>query len=316
MSAALARYLVSLLPGKDAIIKGGALLPPSLRSVMTVKFLSAVAACVSRSVDLDTNLGIDRRLHLRISSSKPSLVFGKPQLFLGERSSLDLALMLFQKCECFLDVGANVGMYVFYLRSHDMSSRPIYFFEPDPTLFARLQQNVDRNGFENVKGIEIAMAEKAGKATFFQNKTDDSSGTLVKDDASQHVFEATEVGLISFADFVTRYGLEHICAKVDVEGAEELFLEGAKSHLGRLDYLIIEILGPAAGRGLPLRLMQEGNYQAYYINDYDLEHSPEGKFAYVAPFYNWLFCRESPAGLHELLQGTRFCVIAGAGSRG
>jgi FkbM family methyltransferase len=282
---------------------------------MTVRFLSAVATRAGRPVDLDTNLGVDRRLRLRIASSKPSLVFGKPQLFLGERSSLDLALTLVRKSMCFLDVGAHVGLYVFYLRSRDISSRPIYFFEPDPMLFARLQENVARNGFDHVKGFQVAMAENTGKTTFFRNKTDDSSGTLVKQGWSQHVLEPIEVDRISFGDFVTRHGLEHVCAKVDVEGAEELFLEGAKSDLDRLDYLVIEILGPAVGRGLPLRIMQEGNYQAYYINDYDLEHSPAGKYTYAAPFYNWLFCRESPAKLRKLLQRTRFRVIACAASQ-
>src|SRR5690349_10316480 len=101
MNAALARYLVSLLPGKNAIMRSGASLPPSLRSAMTVKFLSAVTAQAGRPVDLDTNLGINRRLHVRISSSKPSLMFGKPQLFLGERSSLDLAGALVGNSNCF-----------------------------------------------------------------------------------------------------------------------------------------------------------------------------------------------------------------------
>ena len=212
MNAALARYLVSLLPGKNAIMRGGASLLPSLRSAMTVKFLSAVAARVGPPVDLDTNLGIDQKLRLRISSSKPSLMFGKPQLFLGERSSLDLALALVRKSKCFLDVGANVGLYVFYLRSWDIGSRPIYFFEPDPMLFARLEENVAGNGFDNVKGFQVAIAEKTGKATFFRNKTDDSSGTLVKEDGSQHAFEATEVDLISFGDFVNSARIRtHMC---------------------------------------------------------------------------------------------------------
>jgi FkbM family methyltransferase len=306
---ALARYLVSILPNKNAIMRAGASLPPSLRSMITMKFLSAVAARAGPAVDLDTNLGIDRRLRFRISTAKPSLMFGKPRLFLGERSSLDLALALVRKSKCFLDVGANIGLYVFYLRFRDIDPKPIYFFEPDPTLFAQLQENVTRNRLEKVQGFQVAMAENSGKSTFFRDKTEDSMGTLVQPESSQHVLEAIEADRISFGDFVTRSAVDHVCAKVDVEGAEELFLEGAKSQLDRLDYLILEILAPALGRGLPLRLEQEGNYQAYYINDYDLEYSQAGKFRYVAPFYNWLFCRESPAALRKLLQGTRFCVV-------
>src|SRR5947208_128368 len=166
----LARNVISLVPGKLAIAKSGACLPPSFRSALTVRFLTAIAAkCASLPADLDTNLGIHRRLLVKIPSSKSILLFGVPRLLMGERSSLDLALALLQHSSCFLDVGSNIGLYLFYLRCRDLNSRPIYFFEPDPTLFSNLESNIKRNGVQNVKGFQIAMAEKSGKGIFFRN---------------------------------------------------------------------------------------------------------------------------------------------------
>jgi hypothetical protein len=81
----------------------------------------------------------------------------------------------------------------------------------------------------------------------------------------------------------------------------KLFFDGAKSTLGKLDYLIIKIHGSAIKRGLPSRIIREGNFHAYYINDYKLEHSLFGECKYVAPFYKWLFCIESPTGLRAKL---------------
>jgi hypothetical protein len=159
---------------------------------------------------------------------------------------------------------------------------------------------------KNVKGFQVAMAGRVGRATFYRNRTDDSSGTLIKEDWSQHMLEAIEVDQTSFADFVREHRLEDICAKVDVEGAEESFFDGARAKLEKLNYLIIEILGPAIDRGFPSRIIQEGNFQAYYINDYNIEHSPSGEFAYVSPFFNWLFCREDPTSLRIKLLGTPF----------
>ena len=307
----LARQVISLLPGKVRIIERGATLPPSFRNVTTIRFLSAVAAqCASLPPDLDTNLGIDKRLRVRIPSSKPSLLFGRPRLFVGERSSLELARALFQLCDCFLDVGSNVGLYIFYLRHRNLSSKPIYFFEPDPTLFSQLEQNISRNRIHNVKGFQVAMADRVGRAIFYRNKTDDNSGSLVREDWSSHVLEAIDVNQTSFGAFVSENQLKNICAKVDIEGAEELFVDGAKPHLSDLNYLIIEILGPAIKRGFPQKMIREGNFQAYYINDYDLEHSASGEFTYVDPFYNWLFCKDSPTSLRNKLKGTRFQVMA------
>jgi FkbM family methyltransferase len=308
-----ARHLIAFLPWKGAILRRGASLPPVLRSAASVKFLSEIANATGVSVDLDSNLGIDRALRGRIASSKPDLAFGKPKLLIGERSSLDLTRALLQHCECFLDVGSNIGLYVFYLRFSKNScgrfgSKPIYFFEPDPTLFEQLEDNVSRNRLHNVGGFQVAIGNKKGKVIFFRNVTCDSMGTLVKNGQSQHPMEPIEVDQISFDEFAIERRLKNICAKVDVEGAEELFFDGARKCMADTTYLIIEILAPAIERSLPLRLMRDGKFHAYYINDYNLEHSQCGEFTYVHPFYNWLFCKESPSELRDRLKGSRFRV--------
>jgi hypothetical protein len=103
----LAQYVISLVPSKAAIISTGALLPPALRNGLILRLLSAVAArCNDLPPTLTTNLGIRRQLHVEISSSKLTLLFGKPSLFIGDRSSLDLALALFRHTSCFIDVGS------------------------------------------------------------------------------------------------------------------------------------------------------------------------------------------------------------------
>ncbi len=313
----IGRQIISWLPAKCAIAKGGATLSPSFRTSLTARFLSAVAArCACLPADLDTNLGIDQRLRVKISSSKSALLFGAPHLLVSERSSLDLAAALLKYADCFIDVGSNIGLYIFYLRCRDLSVKPIYYFEADPDLFSSLKANISRNGFKSVEGFPVAMAEKVGKSIFFQNMTDDSSGTLIKEDWSKHLLQRIEVDTTSFAAFVKERQLKNLLAKVDVEGAEQLFLDGAKSSLDKLNFLIIEILGPAVSRKFPARLIREGNFHAYYINDYRLEYSPSGNFTYVEPFYNWLFCRESPASLYDRLIGTRFQIIASSPQTG
>jgi FkbM family methyltransferase len=194
------------------------------------------------------------------------------------------------------------------LRRRALSEKQIYFFEPDPILFQRLQSNIARNGLNCIEGHNIAVADSVGKAVFFRNQTDDNSGSLIQEDWSKHTLEPIEVEKTSFHEFATTRNLARVCAKVDIEGAEELFFEGAKSSLGKLSYLIMEILGPAIHRGFPLRLISEGKLQAYYINDYELEHSVSGEYRYRAPFYNWLFCKDTPGDLRHKLADTPFRV--------
>jgi FkbM family methyltransferase len=305
----LAQYVISV-PSRAAIIKTGALLPPSLRNGLVLRLLSAFATrCNDLPASLNTNLGIRRNLRVKISSSELTLLFGKPTLFIGERSSLDLTLALFRHTSCFIDVGSNIGIYIFYLRCRDRSDKPIYFFESDPSLFEQLELNISTNRLKCVTGYQAALADSSGKTVLVQIRPDDSSGSLTNVDWSHPILEPIEVERVSFAHFVVAHGLEHVCAKVDVEGDEEAFFDGAKSTLGKLDYLIIKIHGPAIKRGLPSRITREGNFHAYYINDYKLEHSLFGEYKYVEPFYNWLFCIESPTGLRAKLTGTKFQVV-------
>jgi hypothetical protein len=79
--------------------------------------------------------------------------------------------------------------------------------------------------------------------------------------------------------------------------------------------LVMEVLGPAAKSGFVRRMISEHGFQAYYINDFDLEHSLDGSFVYSAPQYNWLFCRHAPTVLRRLLAGTRFRVMPSEGYR-
>ena len=305
----LAEYVTSLAPSKAAIIKTGALFPPALRNGLVLRLLSSVATrCNDLPAMLTTNLGIRPKLRVEISSSKLPLLFGKPSLFIGERASLDLALTLFRHSSCFIDVGSDNGLYVFYLRCRARSNKPIYFFESDPNLFEQLELNIRVNGLKYVTGYQTTLADSSGKMVLVKIRSGDSSGSLINSDWPQ-ILEPIAVEKTSFGDFVAAHSLEHVCARIDVGGAEEAFFDGAKSALGKLDYLIIGIPGSAIERRLPSRVIREGNFHAYYINDYKLEHSMFGESKHVEPFHNWLFCVENPVNLRAKLTRTKFRVV-------
>jgi hypothetical protein len=73
----------------------------------------------------------------------------------------------------------------------------------------------------------------------------------------------------------------------------------------------MEMLAPEIEAGLPARIIREGGLKAYYIRDFELIPSVDGEFEYVAPFWNWLFCRMSPSELVARLSATGFRVGKG-----
>jgi hypothetical protein len=70
----------------------------------------------------------------------------------------------------------------------------------------------------------------------------------------------------------------------------------------------MEMLAPEIKARLPARIISETDLKAYYINDLELVPSIDGAFEYVAPFWNWLFCRLSPGELAARLSATSFRV--------
>ena len=235
-------------------------------------------------------------------------LFGKPDLYRGERGSLELAARLAPAADAFLDVGAHLGFFTFLVRARAPRDLPIHFFEPDPVLYALLDRNVRANRLERVSGHNIAVGPHDGTATFFVNQSDSYSGSLTTMFAATHEVTPQTVALRSFASVARELRFERACVKVDVEGAEQQFLDGAAPALDRVAFLIMEVLAPAVSAGFVAAMMQATGCQAYYINDYELEHSVDGSFTSRRDQYNWLFCRQAPAQLGCMLNGSRFRI--------
>jgi hypothetical protein len=154
----------------------------------------------------------------------------------------------------------------------------------------------------------MAVAERRGTATFFKNLSDDLSGSLSDLFTQKHLTRVETVETISLAEYLRAQGIGSALVKVDVEGAGEKVWNGAVQTAKSIRYLVMEMLVPEIEAGLPARIITETDLKAYYINDFELVPSADGAFEYVAPFWNWLFCRLSPRELAVRLSATSFSV--------
>src|SRR5262245_7921129 len=125
-SSGLLDALVGALPYRPALLRAAARLPPALRSRHSFRLLSATARLTpSTAWRLDTNLGISSRLHCQVPAAHSIAAFGKPTLYAGERASLELAARFARRCDAFLDVGAHLGYFTFFVRAQLPSEPPI-----------------------------------------------------------------------------------------------------------------------------------------------------------------------------------------------
>lgn len=117
-----------------------------------------------------------------------------------------------------LDIGANIGVTVQYLRDF---AKKVYAMEPSKVHFEALKQNKEYNHWDNVEVFNMAMADTKGEMTLHtldQNKTCHS----LTNDYGQG---GEKVQTIDFASFMEENHIDEVdFCKFDVEGAEDMIL--------------------------------------------------------------------------------------------
>jgi FkbM family methyltransferase len=259
------------------------------------------------SVLIKTNLGICPGLRCDVPIEKSAYAFGRPDHNLSERSTLALVSLLSNECAHFVDVGAHEGIFTFVVAQSGNSGTRLHWFEPDDVLCARLERNLAVNNVA-ASGSKKAVSNRRGTAIFYQNLSDDASGSLTDDFAQKHATRQQAVETVPLGEYFASNQIEDALVKVDVEGHGSGVWEGARSCIGKIKYLVMEVIGGETRANLPARIVAETGWHAYYLRDFDVVHSRDGGFDYVAPFWNWLFCRVDPRELSQKLANTKFRV--------
>ena len=180
----------------------------------------------------------------------------------------------------FVDVGANVGGYAFWVLSRLGDSGRIVAVEPNPPLARQLRYNVRINGAgDRVRVVEAAVGAERGAGRLAVGSRNSGENRLVGareasvDGASaggggasvggRDVAEPGDVArrpntvpvtVLTLADVIEQAGLDRIdCLKVDVEGHEaaviQPYLTTEPRHVWP-KYLIVELKRPSGGRAL------------------------------------------------------------------
>ncbi len=119
-----------------------------------------------------------------------------------------------------LDCGSNFGMAVLFMKVLHPDCR-IVAFEPDPTTFQMLSENVERNGWKGVELHNQAVARTAGEMDFYYDPKMPGWG-LMSLNKNRGPEQRQTVEAVRLSDFVRE---EVDFLKMDIEGAEAEVLE-------------------------------------------------------------------------------------------
>lgn len=197
--------------------------------------------------------------------------------FTGRYEPQDTALMqtLLGPGMTFVDVGANWGYYTLLAASLVGGRGRVISFEPDPRLFPVLMENIKYNGLMQVTALQIAAADKAGRALLAGYDEKDANRGLsrlvdtAKSNEGNFSVEAQTIDAVLDELEVERVDL----LKMDIEGAEELALRGMLEGLARRRFrrILLE-LHPSilAERGRTVQdvmgLLSEAGYCGWHLD--------------------------------------------------
>jgi FkbM family methyltransferase len=138
----------------------------------------------------------------------------------------------------YIDIGSNKGYHVLEVATIVGNEGLVYSFEPNPGNFSHLQDNIEINGFQNVRAYKKAVYEQNGTSSFeFGGKS--GLGSVSQDGD-------IEVETITLDRFLNeeKVSPDKIdCIKIDVEGGEASVLAGMTNFLSESDgcTIVIEV---------------------------------------------------------------------------
>lgn len=150
----------------------------------------------------------------------------------GEKNFLDSFCASLNEEDIVYDVGASVGLMTIHAASI-VKRGMVYSFEPDVETFDRLKNNVKLNNFSNVNLNRTALGDKDGNSLLFTDGASGYAPSMRKQEgrvgAPQNAIQVMSRKLDTLIEN-EKLPIPSVI-KIDIEGAEVLFLRGAENLL-------------------------------------------------------------------------------------
>ena len=153
-----------------------------------------------------------------------------------EKGTLYFITTYLNRGDCFVDVGANIGLMSIFASQCVGNPGKILAFEAHPETNQLLQENIALNHVKNIENFNFALGNEAGKATIYDNWNVNRGGSsLVIHSENSTGFEVD----VKTLDEVIQNDFQPKMIKVDVEGFEFQVLKGATNTIKNCKPILI-----------------------------------------------------------------------------
>ncbi len=162
-----------------------------------------------------------------------------------------------KKGDVVFDIGANIGYHTLIAARLVGPDGKVIAFEPDPTNFGLLKNNVEMNGYQNVILVQKAVANRTERIRLFLSEDNKGDHRIYDPNDGR---TSIEIEAVRLDDFLADFGGRVDFMKMDIQGAEGGAVQGMPDLLKKNRRLKI------VSEFWPFGLRQFGTEPAEYID--------------------------------------------------
>lgn len=161
-----------------------------------------------------------------------------------ENDVRELLINRLDDCRDAIDIGANIGLFSVVIAKTLSKGRKVLAIEPTPGAISLLQKNIEHNNVtDSILVFQGAVSDHSGSVEIHVTEGNEEYSSIgesiVHESIKGHRSEKVSVDCTTLDALVDKYKLNPGLIKIDVEGAEFLVLEGAKSTLQKYHPVVI-----------------------------------------------------------------------------
>lgn len=181
----------------------------------------------SNSLNFTIRTGVNQGYSWKFySNSNNEFVLGT-----WEQTMQDIFLRFIKQGDSVYDLGAHQGFLAMLASRLINGEGKVYAFEPLPSNFNRMEENIQRNAIKNCVLYNVAVSDSS-KLVKFSSSQEDVSNTYIKSSPAFQSKSFVEVKAVSLDELLEKNELTPPdFIKIDVEGAELDVLKGAAKIL-------------------------------------------------------------------------------------
>jgi FkbM family methyltransferase len=197
------------------------------------------------------SLNLDKQIKLQLPHCQVFLNLEDPRFFqvvnelVSEETDKKIVKKLLKSGDSFFDIGANHGSFSIIASQILGENGDIIAIEAQPTLANLVQQSLEANVQCNFKVYQVALGDHSGEIDFMIPADSSGSAGVFAGHSATHQYKKLTVPLRRFDDLVKAEDFKvHGLMKLDIEGSEYAFLQGAAVTIKHLQPKIILEINP------------------------------------------------------------------------